>query len=52
MVIIECSEAKVLYVSDTITDVLQEKPEQWIGSCLYDMLHHKVCQLIVYGNDP
>lgn len=42
MMIIECSQAKVLFVSDTIRDVLKENPEQWIGSCLYDKLHHKV----------
>ena len=42
MLIVECSQAKILFVSDTITDVLQEKPERWVGSCLYDMLHQKV----------
>ncbi|XP_064399542.1 protein cycle-like [Halichondria panicea] len=41
MMIVECSQAKILYVSDTIDDVLQEKPDNWVGSCLYDMLHHK-----------
>ena len=42
MMIIECSQAKLLYVSDTIEEVLDEEPKNWIGSCLYDLLHPKV----------
>lgn len=42
MLIIECSQAKVLFVSDTITEVLSEEPDSWIGTCLYDVLHPKV----------
>lgn len=42
MLIIECSQAKVLFVSDTISEVLNEEPDNWIGSCLYDSLHPKV----------
>ena len=41
MIIIECSQARVLFVSDTISEVLHEQPEDWIGSCLYDLLHPK-----------
>lgn len=44
MLIIECSQAKILFVSDTINEVLNEEPESWIGTCLYDVLHPKVCQ--------
>ena len=40
--IIECSQAKVLFVSDTISEVLNEEPDSWIGTCLYDALHPKV----------
>ena len=43
--IIECSQAKVLFVSDTINEVLNEEPESWIGTCLYDVLHPKVSLL-------
>ena len=42
MMIIECSQAKLLFVSDTIGEVLNEEPKNWIGSCLYDLLHPKV----------
>ena len=45
MLIIECSQAKILFVSDTVSDVLNEEPENWIGSCLYDSLHPKVMHL-------
>lgn len=48
MLIIECSQAKVLFVSDTVSEVLNEEPEDWIGSCLYDILHPKVKVCIVY----
>lgn len=44
MVIINCSQARILFVSDTIHDVLKENPDQWIGSCFYDLLHPKDIQ--------
>ena len=49
MLIIECSQAKVLFVSDTINEVLNEEPDNWIGSCLYDVLHPKVHYICTIG---
>ena len=46
MLIIDCSQAKVLYVSDTISDVLHEEPDGWLGSCFYDLLHPKDIQKV------
>ena len=46
MLIIDCSQAKVLYVSDTISDVLHEEAEGWLGSCFYDLLHPKDIQKV------
>ena len=46
MVIIDCSQAKVLYVSDTISDVLHEEADGWLGSCFYDLLHPKDIQKV------
>ncbi len=42
MLIIQCNQAKILFVSDTVSEVLSEEPDSWIGSCLYDLLHPKV----------
>jgi aryl hydrocarbon receptor nuclear translocator-like protein 1 len=41
MIIIECSWARILFVSDTITDVLGEAVENWMGTSFYDLLHPK-----------
>lgn len=46
MLIIDCSQAKVLYVSDTISDVLHEEADGWLGSCFYDLLHPKDIQKV------
>lgn len=46
MLIIDCSQAKVLYVSDTISEVLHEEPDGWLGSCFYDLLHPKDIQKV------
>ena len=46
MMIIGCSQARVLFVSDTIQDVLQESPEVWVDSCFYDLLHPKDIQKV------
>ena len=46
MLIIDCSQAKVLYVSDTMSDVLHEDPDGWLGSCFYDLLHPKDIQKV------
>ena len=46
MLIIDCSQAKVLYVSDTISDVLHEEADSWLGSCFYDLLHPKDIQKV------
>lgn len=46
MLIIECSQAKILFVSDTITEVLNEEPDSWVGTCLYDVLHPKDIQKV------
>ena len=46
MLIIDCSQARVLFVSDTIQDVLQEQPDDWLGVCLYDLLHPKDIQKV------
>lgn len=46
MLIIDCSQAKVLYVSDTISDVLHEEADGWLGLCFYDLLHPKDIQKV------
>ncbi len=46
MVIISCSQARVLFVSDAVQDVLQESPENWTGACFYDLLHPKDIQKV------
>lgn len=46
MMIISCDKACVLFVSDTISDVLHEPAENWIGSTLYDLLHPKDIQKV------
>jgi PAS domain S-box-containing protein len=46
MVIIECSWARILFVSDTISDVLGEPVETWMGTSFYDLLHPKDIQKV------
>lgn len=61
MMIISCDKACILFVSDTISDVLHEPSvryshvivshvivlqENWIGSTLYDLLHPKDIQKV------
>ena len=46
MIIVECSQARVLFVSDAIADVLHESEDEWIGSCFYDLLHPKDIQKV------
>jgi PAS domain S-box-containing protein len=46
MLIITCQQGRVLYVSETIEDVLQEMPSNWKGKCFYDLLHPKDIQRV------
>ncbi|CAI7992052.1 Aryl hydrocarbon receptor nuclear translocator homolog [Geodia barretti] len=46
MIIIECSWARILFVSDTISDVLGEPVENWMGTSFYDLLHPKDIQKV------
>nr|QHX41463.1 aryl hydrocarbon receptor nuclear translocator [Halisarca dujardinii] len=46
MLIVTCQQGRVLYVSETIEDVLQEMPNNWKGKCFYDLLHPKDIQRV------
>lgn len=46
MIIISCEKARVLFVSDTINEVLHQSPDNWLGSSFYDLLHPKDVQKI------
>ena len=46
MIIISCSQARIVFVSDTIQDVLNEPPDNWMGTCFYDLLHPKDIQKV------
>ena len=37
---------RILFVSDTIAEVLNESEDDWMGSCFYDLLHPKDIQKV------
>lgn len=46
MLIICCSNGRILFTSDTLQDVLGDAPDNWIGNCFYDILHPKDVQKV------
>jgi hypothetical protein len=46
MIIISCDKARILFVTDTIADVLKEPADSWLGTTLYDLLHPKDIQKV------
>ena len=46
MLIISCQQARVLYVSETVEDVLHESQDAWKGQFFYDILHPKDIQKV------
>ena len=46
MLIISCQLARVLYVSETVEDVLHESQDAWKGQFFYDILHPKDIQKV------
>lgn len=46
MMIISCLQARVIFISDAVQDVLNESPDSWIGACFYDLLHPKDIQKV------
>lgn len=37
--VVSCETGKVVYVSDSVTPVLNQAQSDWLGSSLYDQLH-------------
>ncbi|MCI4374297.1 hypothetical protein PGIGA_G00004610 [Pangasianodon gigas] len=37
--VVSCESGRVVYVSDSVTPVLNQAPSDWLGSSLYDQLH-------------
>ncbi|XP_065911548.1 protein cycle-like isoform X2 [Dysidea avara] len=46
MLILCCSNGRILFASDTLQDVLGEAPDNWMGHCFYDILHPKDVQKV------
>ncbi|XP_063002150.1 aryl hydrocarbon receptor nuclear translocator isoform X2 [Elgaria multicarinata webbii] len=38
--IVSCETGRVVYVSDSVTPVLNQPQSEWFGSTLYDQVHH------------
>uniref|UniRef100_H2UJH8 Aryl hydrocarbon receptor nuclear translocator n=1 Tax=Takifugu rubripes TaxID=31033 RepID=H2UJH8_TAKRU len=37
--VVSCETGRIVYVSDSVTPVLNQSQSDWFGSCLYDQLH-------------
>lgn len=37
--VVSCESGRVVYVSDSVTPVLNQAQSDWLGSSLYDQLH-------------
>ncbi|CAM1311280.1 ARNT (predicted) [Pycnogonum litorale] len=38
--VIGCDTGRIIYVSDSVTPVLNHSQSEWFGSCIYDYLHN------------
>lgn len=39
MFVVSCETGRIVYVSDSVTPVLNQSQSDWFGSSLYDQLH-------------
>lgn len=37
--VVSCDTGRIIYVSDSVTPVLNQSQNDWYGSCLYDNVH-------------
>lgn len=37
--VVSCDTGRIIYVSDSVTPVLNHSQNEWYGSCLYDNVH-------------
>lgn len=37
--VVSCETGRIVYVSDSLTPVLNQSQSEWLGSSLYDQLH-------------
>lgn len=37
--VVTCDTGRIIYVSDSVTPVLNQAQQEWYGSCIFDQLH-------------
>lgn len=37
--VVACDTGRIIYVSDSVTPVLNQAQPEWYGSCIFDQLH-------------